>query len=275
MWIDPLSCRLFKGAGMIPATGGRGPVVLMYHSIEPDNKRPSNMWSVSVTKFREQIELLRSNGWHTARVCDLESAEKLPLRTVIITFDDGYANTFENGFELLLEQGMCATWFIVTRDIGKRSGWTDPEVPDWSILSRHQLRQMAAAGMEIGAHTRTHSHLPELDPPTIWDEVLGSRKDLEDILGLPVTSFAYPYGQYNEDCITAVRKAGYRVACSTRTGWFGSDSDLLQVRRVAVFSHDDFATFARKLAFADNEVGWWKMTKYAAGRIRSRLSGRI
>ena len=208
-------------------------------------------------------------------VSDLERAEKLPLRTVVITFDDGYANNFENGFELLLEQGMCATWFIVTRDIGKRSRWTGPKLPDRTILSRNQLRQMAAAGMEIGAHTRTHSHLPELDQPTIWDEVSGSRKDLEDILRRPVTSFAYPYGHYNQDCIAAVRKAGYRVACSARTGWFGNDSDLLQIRRVAVFSHDGLATFARKLAFADNEVGWWKMTKYAAGRVRSRLFKRI
>lgn len=275
MWIDPLSRRLFRGAGMIPDSEGRGPIVLMYHSIEADGKKPSNIWSIPAKNFKEQLQLLRTRGWHTARVSDLEKAEKLPLRTVVITFDDGYANTFENGFELLLEQGMCATWFIVTRDIGKRSGWTDQEVPNRTMLNRDQLRQMVAAGMEIGSHTRTHSHLPELDPPTIWDEVSGSRKDLEDILRRPVTSFAYPYGQYNQDCITAVRKAGYRVACSARTGWFGSDSDLLQVRRIAVFSHDNLATFARKLAFADNEVGWWKMTKYAAGRVRSRLSGRI
>lgn len=271
MWIDPFSRRLLKGAGLIPASEGRGPVILMYHSIEPHGQKPPTEWAVAAKNFRKQIQLLKEEGWNTARVCDLLQAELLPPRTVVITFDDGYANNFESGFEVLGEYEMRATWFIVTRDIGKHARWLNPNQLVSPMLNAKQLREMAHAGMEIGSHTQRHSRLSELDLGTIWDEVSGSKKEMEDILGLPVISFAYPYGEFNENCVAAVKKAGYRIACTARTGWFGSDPDLLRVRRVAVFSHDDLSTFARKLAFADNNVEWGRMAKYAAGRVRSRL----
>jgi peptidoglycan/xylan/chitin deacetylase (PgdA/CDA1 family) len=271
MWIDPFSRRLLKGAGLIPVSEGRGPVVLMYHSIEPEEHEPNDTWSVSAKTFREHMQLLKSEGWHTARICDLLQPESLPLRTVVISFDDGYANNFENGFEVLHEYGMTATWFIVTQDIGRHSRWLGQDQPFRPMLNNEQLRQMVDAGIEIGSHTRRHFRLSQLDFNSIWEEVSGSKKELEDILGLPVISFAYPYGELNDDYVAAVKKAGYRIACSTRTGWFGSDPDLLLVRRIAIFSHDNLSTFARKLAFADNNVEWGRMAKYAVGRVRSRL----
>lgn len=271
MWIDPFSRRLFKGAGLIPVSERRGPVILMYHSIEPQGQRPPTEWAVTAKNFRKQIQLLKEEGWNTARVCDLLKAELLPPRTVVITFDDGYANNFKSGFEVLSEYEMQATWFIVTQDIGKHARWLNQNQLVSPMLSATQILEMAHAGMEIGSHTRRHLRLSELDLGTIWDEVWGSKKEMEDILGLPVISFAYPYGEFNEDCVTAVKKAGYRVACTARPGWFGSDPDLLRVRRVAVFSHDDLSTFARKLAFADNNVEWGRMAKYAVGRLKNRL----
>ena len=273
MWIDPFSRKLLKGAGLIPVSEGRGPVVLMYHSIEPQGQRPPTEWAVTAKNFRKQIQFLKEEGWNTACVSDLVHAETLPPRTVVLTLDDGYSNNFEYGFRPLLEHGMRATWFIVTRDIGKQSSWPDPGEPTRSLLNGRHLRQMAEAGMEIAAHTRTHPHLPSLDVAGIWEEVSSSKKELEDILGQSVTSFAYPYGEFNEDCVTAVKKAGYRVACTARPGWFGSETNLFLVRRVVVFSHDSLSSFARKLSFADNDVSWDKMAKYAVGRIRSRIWG--
>lgn len=104
-------------------------------------------------------------------------------------------------------------------------------------------------------------------------EIRGSQRHEEDILGLPVISFDYPYGELNDDYVAAVKKAGYHIACSARIGWFGSEPDLLLVRRFAVFCHDTLSAFARKLAFADNNLGWTRMAKYAAGRLKSRLLG--
>ncbi|MBI5469663.1 MAG: polysaccharide deacetylase family protein [Deltaproteobacteria bacterium] len=242
----------------------------MYHSISSSS---GSRWAVSEKAFEEQIRLLVAEGWKTACVRDLFDAEGLPPRTVVLTFDDGYADNFEHGFNCLTRYGMKATWFVVSGDVGRRSSWSDDDNPSRSMLSSMQLREMAQAGMEIGAHTRTHPRLPGLDIEAIADEVTGSKKDLEDILGSEVTSFAYPYGLLNEDCVKAVKDAGFKAACTTRTGWFGSDPDMLRVRRVAVFSDDSLSTFARKLVFADNEVDWGRMTNYMASRVRARILG--
>ncbi len=262
MMIDPLSGRLLRGAGLVPASEGRGPVVLMYHSITAENKTPTDRWCVSAKHFERQIALLKKEGWTTVCVRDLLTANELPPKTVVITFDDGYADNFEYGFGLLARYGMCGTFFIISQNIGE---------PSW--LDAQQLREMSGSGMEIGAHTRTHARLPELSTEEVEEEVSGSKKDLEKLLGAPVTSFAYPYGLLNELSVDMVRKSGYRVACTTRTGWFGSDPDPLRVRRVGVFADDTLSKFARKLAFAGTSVGWAHIADYFVRRLRSRVSG--
>jgi peptidoglycan/xylan/chitin deacetylase (PgdA/CDA1 family) len=262
MWIDPLSRRLLSGAGLVPASQGRGPVVLMYHSVSAGKEPPHDQWSVSVKNLRKQLSLLKSKGWTTVCVRDLLKADSLSPRTVVITFDDGYADNFEHGFRVLNEYGMRGTWFIVSRKIGEPSR-----------LDSRQIRQMAAAGMEIGAHTRNHTRLPELSIDKVKEEVSGSKSDLEDLLGMPVTSFAYPYGLFNDACVDVVRESGFDIACTTRTGWYGSEPDIFRVRRVAVFANDSLSVFARKLAFAGASVGWKYMVNYFISRVRSRVSG--
>jgi len=270
--IDPLSRRLLKGAGLVPASQGRGPVVLMYHSISRGNKLPDSRWAITEKSFRNQLQLLKDQGWHTVCARDLERRENLAPRTVAITFDDGFADNYDCAFLHLVHSGFNATWFVVTADIGKTSSWTDSGVPHRPMLDQKQLQNMTAAGMEIGAHTRTHARLTELNQIGIAEEVRGSRQDLEDILGKPVTSFAYPYGRINDAAIEAVKRADFKIACTTRTGWLGSEPDPLKVRRVAVFNDDGLSTFARKIVFADTNVSWSRMFQYMISRIRSRLS---
>ena len=139
------------------------------------------------------------------------------------------------------------------------------------MMNWDEIKELQNAGMEIGSHTRTHPRLTEVDRERLKSEVAGSKKDLEDIIGMPVESFAYPYGLLDDKSVKAVRAAGYRAACTTRTGWFGSERDALLIRRVAVFPEDSLSAFARKLVFADNEVSWSRMTRYMASRFRARL----
>jgi peptidoglycan/xylan/chitin deacetylase (PgdA/CDA1 family) len=263
--LDPLSRRLLRGAG------NRAPIALMYHSIAPGGGTPAWRWAVSRRRFVEQLDLLRKHGWSTRPVRDLAAGLALPPRTALITFDDGFADNLA-AVEELSRRGMSATWFVVTRDLGGESRWGDVQVSGRPMLSVARLREMAAAGMEIGAHTRTHARLPETDPSRLDDEIGGSRNDLEQALGSPVRSFAYPYGLYNDPVVDAVRRAGYRVACTTRSGWGLVGNDLLRVRRVAVFAADTLSGFARKLAFADNEVDWPKVGRYYLDRLTTRLA---
>lgn len=262
--MDPISHALAKGAG------GHGPVMLMYHSVSPGGGTPAWTWAVSARRLEAQLDYLKDNGWGTLTMGALAASGAPAGRAVVITFDDGYADNFA-AFEMLAERGMRATWFMVSGSIGRAPAWPGDGRPAGRLLSGDELRAMQAGGMEIGSHTRSHCRLTETPPENLEDELRGSRADLEDLLGRPVTSFAYPYGGFDERSVEAVRGAGYAAACTTRTGWALRDGDALRMRRVSVFNGDGLGSFARKLAFADNDVSWTRLGRYALDRVRSRL----
>lgn len=263
--LDPVSKMLLSGAGR------RGPVVLMYHSVEPGGRRPAWHWAVSQRNFEAQLDLLASGGWHSHTVAELGDGGQVPERSVILTFDDGYRDNFA-AFAAIAERGMRGTLFMVSGDVGGRASWGVDPNSGRAMLDRGELKELLAAGMEIGCHTRAHSHLTALGDARLREEVVDSRKELQDLLDDPITSFAYPFGDHDDRVVEAVRQAGYRTACVTRSGWGRVDDDPLRIRRIAVFASDSVATFARKLAFADNEAGWARVGSYYFSRLRSRLT---
>ncbi|WP_305908374.1 polysaccharide deacetylase family protein [Methylomarinum sp. Ch1-1] len=263
--IDPLSKRLLCGAGH------NGPVSLMYHAITPGTSQPDWPWALSFKKFCGQLTLLQDHGWSTLCANRLYvDLRTLPAKSVLITFDDGYADNYQ-AFEELAKRDMKATWFVVTQDIGKMSSWIDEGVPSSTLLTESQLLEMRDAGMEIGSHTLTHCRLTQVSQQQMEHETSESKKFLSNLLNQPITAFAYPYGLYNQDIINAVQNAGYKTAFTTRTGFGLVNHNPLEVRRISIMASDSLATFARKLAFADNSVGWKKMTHYSFSRIKDRL----
>jgi peptidoglycan/xylan/chitin deacetylase (PgdA/CDA1 family) len=87
-------------------------------------------------------------------------------------------------------------------------------------MTRTQLLEMVAAGIVVGAHSRTHADLRACDPAALEREVRGSKEDLENLIGKPVTSFAYPTGLLNDQVVAAVSAAGFVTAVTTRPGWW-------------------------------------------------------
>lgn len=127
--------------------------------------------------------------------------------------------------------------------------------------------------MEIGSHTASHTRLTKWDDERMQQELKVSKSTLEDLLGRPVNSFAYPYGARDEHCETAVRAAGYRAACTTQTGWAVRDNNPFQLRRLTVFNEDTGSLFARKLAFARHDVRWAELAGYWRRRLAAKLTG--
>ncbi len=128
----------------------RGPMVLMYHSINGKPGGDDSPWRLGLDTFKNHLDLFAAEGWTTARSSALLAPYELPPRTVIITFDDGYANNFP-AFEALHERGMTGTWFIVAGTVGQRANWKDYFFGT-PMLDAAQLRVMEQAGMEIGSH---------------------------------------------------------------------------------------------------------------------------
>ncbi len=261
--IDPLSRRLHRNAGR------HGPAMLMYHAVTPGKSRPTWPWAVSMQQFRDQLDFLAVEGYATPTMGELVAEpQKWTGRTAVITFDDGYIDNLAACDELQ-NRGMRATWFVVTGSIGESPGWPADGRPQGRLLNADELRAMQASGMEIGSHTVNHIRLPQADDAQLTSELVASKATLEDLLGKPVASFAYPYGAWDARCADAVKQAGYSAACITRTGWALRDNNPYLLRRLALFNTDTVSTLARKLYFGSNAVRWRDLAGYALRRLRA------
>ena len=265
---DPLSYIINRRAGQ------HGPVILMYHSVQPGNGIPEWPWAVSLPRLRSHLDFLSDQGWTTLTMANILGAPESCLeRTVVLTFDDGYADNLV-ACEELHKRGMRATWFIVSGFIGQEPGWQADGRPRGRLLNSAELKSMHADDFEIGSHTVSHVRLTEMDETRTRAELVTSKAALEDILGNEVSSFAYPYGDWNEYCAHSVREAGYRGACTTRSGWALRDDDPFRLRRLAVFNTDTVGSLARKLYLGDNDGSWRRILRYARTRLATRLHGK-
>jgi len=263
MLIDPFSKKLLSG------NNRRRIISLMYHAISDRN----SPWSITLHQFTQQLDLLQAYGWTSVCANQLTNTiDKLPQKTVVITFDDGYANNF-SAFEALTQRNMLASWFVVTNDLGKFSSWSDADAASAKLLDSTQLLEMQAAGMEIGSHSLSHCRLTQASNEQVKIELRQSRRYLSELLDHAVISFAYPYGLYNPAILSATESAGYQVAFTTNSGFGLVNNNPLEVRRVTIMNNDSLSTFARKLAFADNDVSWKKMSRYGLSQLTSRLTG--
>ncbi len=265
MLIDPISKKILSSAGH------NGLVALMYHSITPGKAKPNWNWALSLVNFCNQLSILQDFGWSTLKANDLKDGiTNLPPKSVLLTFDDGYADNMM-AFEQLVKRKMSASWFVVSKDIGQLSSWKDINAPALQLLNPSQLIEMEDAGMEIGSHTYSHLRLTQATQQQITHELNYSKSNLSAILNKPVTSIAYPYGFYNQEVLSATQAAGYDVAFTTNSGFGLANGNLLEVRRIAIMSGDSLSTFARKLAFADNDVSWSKLSPYVFDRVKDRI----
>lgn len=250
-----------------------GPLMLMYHSVQPNKVRPAWPWAVSMRQFCDQLDFLRSEGYATPTMREVAvstTSGNWPKRTAVITFDDGYTDNLA-ACEELEKRGMRATWLIVSGSIGREPAWPSDGRPPGRLLTGSELREMHAAGMEIGSHTVNHVRLTESTPDELHRELVESKSTLEDLLGTAITSFAYPYGAWDERCAQAAQNAGYSAACTTDTGWALRDRDPYRLRRLTIFNSDTTSTLARKLLFASNDVSWATVASYYLQQARSKF----
>jgi len=149
-----------------------------------------------------------------------------------ITFDDGFENAFRNSLGPLAENGFQATQYLVAGMLGGRNEWdiARGEAPE-KLMDAAQVREWIAAGHEIGSHSMTHPNLCEIPPTQAREEIVASKKKLEDTFGVPVEHFCYPYGGWNETVRDLVAEAGYLTACTTDRGINTPATPRLELKR--------------------------------------------
>ncbi len=193
--------------------------VLLYHHVVPDPPLHDPYRNfVSTANFESHLRWLRTWGYQSVPLSELESAfttpgERLRRRAVAITFDDGYADNYEYAWPLLKRYGFDATVFLVTDAIGRDSGF-DNAYPVSPMLTTNQIREMSLDGVALGSHTCSHPEtLAALDDGELRRELDRSRASLEKLLEPPITFFAYPHSRHDRRVEQAVADAGYRLAC--------------------------------------------------------------
>jgi peptidoglycan/xylan/chitin deacetylase (PgdA/CDA1 family) len=176
--------------------------ILLYHHIQ-ESEFPSR-YRIPPEKFEQQIKLLHDWGYTTISTELLVQAitlgAQLPPHPIIITFDDGDIDVYQNAFPIMEKYGFTGVFYLVSNYIGQ---------PNY--ITAEQVQEMAAAGWEIGSHSLSHLDLIK-NPERQRDEIVQSKEQLETMLGVPVRTFAYPFGRAGQAARDYVKFAQYIAA---------------------------------------------------------------
>jgi peptidoglycan/xylan/chitin deacetylase (PgdA/CDA1 family) len=213
--------------------------VLMFHHVEPLPLDPPALHANSYLDSRDFAALLddlAARRWQTVTLAEaVERCGRLPRKSVVLTFDDGCRCFRDHAFPELAARGMTATLFAVSGELGGTNRWDQPAGERREdLLDAAALRELAAAGIEIGSHSRHHRDLSVCGDAELREEIAGSKADLEAVLGAPVRTFCYPYGRLNERAAAAVRGAGYLAAVSIHRHPGARFGDLWALPRMIV-----------------------------------------
>lgn len=246
--------------------------VLMYHRVDDAGSR-GDRGCVSPRRFAAHLAWLAAHGYRPCRIeafCAWAAGRaELPLRSVLITFDDGYAGLEAHVGPRLAEHGWPATVFLVSARLGGCNDW-DPApagTAPAALLDRAQIDRLAARGLQFHSHSATHADLTTLDGAALHDEVAGSREQLQRLLGHPVSCFAYPYGRSNDAVRAALAAAGYTLAFGVQSGFNRPGEDAWSIRRLDITADDTAGRFGTKVSLGTNDGSMATRLRYAAGRL--------
>lgn len=198
-------------------------VVLFYHRVAESHP---NAWTIAPDEFERQVRWLRSRFELVSFAESLRRMREGNDRVAVhLTFDDGYAENCDRALPWLIEQGVPCTYFVTTRNVLEGEPFPHDRAAGAPLQPNtpEQLRELADAGIEVGAHTRTHADLGRTLDAAEWHaELDGAKQDLETLLGRPVRYFATPYGQPRQMTAELFRRAqaaGYEAVCSAHGGY--------------------------------------------------------
>ncbi len=255
-------------------------LILCYHAV-------SSTWrsalSIPERLLEEQLSLLKKRGYEGFTFAEWErrrAADELPRRSVVATFDDGYASTLR-AVPILERLGFPGTVFPVLSflESGELLRW--PGIEEWSNsahadeltpLSWDQLEELAASGWEVGSHTVTHPHLEELDDDDLGTELRESRAAIAKRLGSCET-LAYPFGKADRRVAGATARAGYLAGCTLERFNLVDQPHLRH--RIGLYDNDSGVRLRLKVSQAGSAIQRSRLIRrLLSGSERSELARR-
>lgn len=217
-----------------------GVPVLMYHMIGVDPDDPHNQACLTEENFRKQMKFLKDNDFHPITMEQLYEYmvhnKPVPVRPVVLTFDDGYPDTYSIVMPVMKEYGFACTVFIPTYDTdhGTRLTW-------------QQIKEMKAAGMEIASHGYHHERLNQMGGTTLDTEMQKSQAELKEQLGITNEFFCYPYGGNSPEAEKVMKKYGIKLAFTMNPGWAKYGDNPYAVKRIWIGNEVDIDNFRQRI----------------------------
>ncbi len=236
-------------------------VSLIYHDVYREEARgnlpaTATMYHVSQSTFAAHLDAVRRSGRLVVTVADY--IRGAGGDSVLLTFDDGWAGTFDVALPLIRERGWQATVFV-TRDLVGRPGFCTEEM----------LRRASRAGTEIGVHGTTHRMLSGCSADEITAEFAQCKTYLEALLDRPVESASLPGGDNNSTIVDCARAVGLKSLCTTRPGINTTRTSPFGLRRVAIRRATPASAVARYCRYAPGR----EVTRWFVLQLPCRLLG--
>jgi len=228
------------------------PRILMYHSIDNHCGEKYDKWRVTPENFRRQMAYLKNHGWTSFTMNELTDAKNLPPKSFVVTFDDGYENTYTNALPILREFNFKATIYLLPN---LKDNSYDNHLTSHvdNLLNSEQILQMQNYNIEFGAHTMNHVNLLKVSQDEAKNEIEISKKEVEKITSKPCVSFAYPYGKFDENIKNFVKNAGYKSAVVVDRGVWDK-KDNFAIHRLGIIGRDTMFDFWLRLTRIRNKL---------------------
>lgn len=210
--------------------------ILMYHRIRPMKASftsKDRTFTTTPEAFEAQMRGLKAAGYITITPRELEEAiggrMVLPEKSVLLTFDDGYREHYTRVLPILRELNLKATYFIISQS------YTSP-----AHMNNSMIREADESGLiTIAAHSRHHVFLARSSSANRVSEIVGSKQDLEEVLGHEVKDFAYPFGSWSQAVADETKAASYHLGFGIRLGAMHGESSRYQLRRIRVLDREN------------------------------------
>lgn len=222
--------------------------ILMYHQVL--DRQPAlakfNL-HVLTTDLEKHLQFLKGHGFETIVFEDLLT-KRIPKKPIMLTFDDGYENNYRFSFPLLKKHKMKAVIYILANRKHKTNFWDKPlGEAEHALLKPAQILEMQKSGwVEFGSHSFNHTRLTLLKKTEQEKQIVGSKKVLEAFLKKSVRSFAYPYGEFNQEIKKMTQAAGYTFGLAVNQGPTKFQMDLMEIKRVHMFPQTSTFDFFKK-----------------------------
>ena len=215
--------------------------VITYHAIGDFD---SPLW-IKPSLFESHLQAIVKNNYQTISLATLFSLlnknHPLPSKTIVLTFDDGYESFYTEAWPKLQKYGLTATVFLITDFCGKNNRWQGhPKfVPQEKLLNWKQIQQLASEGCNFGAHTKSHIPLSTIPLDTVRQEIKQSKEIIETKINSPVTTFAYPYGDTNQQ-VTRLIQEYFDGVVGTKLGFVKQGDNPFLLDRIDSFYLNPF-----------------------------------